>query len=297
MHPNWKALIAFEAVARHGSFSHAATELNVLQPAMSRRVAELERALGVHLIHRTRPKLSLSPEGQILFRAISSSLVQVETALEQVRRSGEQSGLVVDTTIGFASCFLLKRLAAFREAHADIAVELISRDLNASFRESEADLIIAFDKPERLPGSHHQLIFSEEMIAVCAPAYAPALSLSPEQLADCRLLHLTQGIHRQDWDRFIAGTGVVLPPATSSEKFMSFTVCLQAALNGEGIAIGWEHLLEDHLAAGHLVRASKRRVATARGYYCCHTARGRNAPRAKIFADWICGLVPGAAQQ
>ncbi|MEM1198809.1 MAG: LysR substrate-binding domain-containing protein [Pseudomonadota bacterium] len=295
MHPNWKALMAFEAVVRHGSFSHAARELNVLQPAMSRRVAELEGALGVRLLHRTRPKLSLSAEGQILFRAISSSLVQVETALEQVRRSSEQSGLVVDTTIGFASCFLLKRLSAFREAHSDIAVELISRDLNASYRESEADLIIAFDTPERLPGSQHQLIFAEEMIAVCAPAYASAGSLSAEGLAERRLLHLTHGIHGEDWDRFMAGTGVVLPPATSPEKFMSFTVYLQAALNGEGIAIGWEHLLEDHLATSHLVRASERRVSTTRGYYCCHTARGQNTPQAKIFADWICGLVPTGA--
>lgn len=297
MSPNWKALAAFEAVARHGSFSHAARELNVLQPAMSRRVAELERALGVRLLHRTRPKLSLTPEGQILFRAVSSSMVQVETALEQVKRSAELSGLVVDTTIGFASCFLLKRLAAFREAHPEVAVELLSRDLNASYRESEADLIIAFDKPERLPGSSHQLIFPEEMIAVCAPAYAREGSLGPQELICNRLLHLTQGIHADDWDRFMAGSDAAVPPPGPADKFMSFTVYLQAALNGEGIAIGWEHLLHDHLAAGHLVRASKRRMTSARGYFCCHTARGRNTLQAKLFADWICALAVPSDQQ
>ncbi len=289
--PNWKLLLAFEAVARHGSFSRAAGELNVLQPAMSRRVAELEAQLGTPLLYRTRPKTSLTPEGQILFRAISGSMVQVQTAVEQVRARATDRPLVVNTTIGFASCFLLKRLKRFRERHPEITVELISRDLNAAYREDEADIVIAFDAPTRLPGTRQGSIFREELVAVCAPAYLPSAPIPLAQLARERLLHLTQGIHARDWETFLSGSGLTVPAAQATERFTSFILYLQAALNGEGIALGWEHLLEDHLASGQLVRAVDRRLSTERGYFCCLTQRAAGDAGAERFLDWITSLV------
>jgi len=292
MRADWKLLVAFEAVARHGSFSRAASEMNVQQPAMSRRVSALETALGVQLLHRTRPALSLSPEGEILYRAVSGSLVQVHAAMDQIERRPHQDSVIVNTTIGFASCFLMKRMHAFRDAYPDIIIELVSRDQSHTYQESAADVIILFEDPSCLPGARQKLIFGEEMIAVCAPGYLPEPLGTPTDLITHRLLHLTQGIHGNDWQKFLgAGTGTV-PVPNSSERFTSFIIYLQAVLNGDGIALGWEYLLEDHLTAGTLMRASPHIFRSERGYFACLTRRAHNNSAAEKFLDWIANIVP-----
>lgn len=292
MRADWKLLMAFEAVARHGSFSRAATELNVQQPAMSRRVASLEAAVGVQLLHRTRPALSLTPEGEILHRAVSGSLVQVHAAMDQIVKHPDQNTLIVNTTIGFASCFLMRRMHAFREAYPDIMVELVSRDQSYGYQEKAADIIILFAHPSNLPGTSQKLIFGEEMIAVCAPGYQSVPSEGTKELVTHRLLHLTQGIHANDWDMFLGDEAGNQSAPNSSERFTSFIIYLQAVLNGDGIALGWENLLEDHLSAGTLVRASPHTFRSDRGYFCCLTTRAQENRAAQKFLDWIAGVVP-----
>lgn len=291
MHTDWKLLMAFEAVARHGSFSRAADELNVQQPAMSRRVAVLEAALGVQLLHRTRPTLNLSREGEILYRAVSGSLVQVNTAIDQIERHPHQDSVVVNTTIGFASCFLMKRMHAFRDAYPDIIVELVSRDQSHTYRESAADVIILFEDPSNLPGERQKLIFGEEMIAVYAPGYMSEPVEDHKSLLGQRLLHLTQGIHGNDWDTYLGAGAHDMKAPDTSQRFTSFIIYLQAVLNGDGIALGWEHLLEDHLASGTLVRASSHVLRSKRGYFACLTKRAHNNPAAEKFLDWLSGIV------
>ncbi len=288
---DWKLLVAFEAVARHGSFSRAAEELNVQQPAMSRRVSALEAVLGVRLLHRSRPSLSLSAEGDILYRAISGSLIQVQAACDQIARRAEKNVVVVNTTIGFASCFLMKRLHAFRDAHPNITIELVSRDQSDTYHEAGADVIIMFDSPANLPGIRQELIFAEQMIAVCAPGYLPKPAVGRADLLGRRLLHLTKGIHADDWAKFLEGTGLEIPIPGSAERFTSFIIYLQAVLNGEGIALGWEHLLEEHLANGTLVRATPHVVRSERGYFACLTKRAEQNGPASRFLEWVGTLV------
>lgn len=296
MPANWKLLLAFEAVARHGSFSRAAQELNVQQPAMSRRVAALETLLGTQLLHRARPALSMTSDGEILYRAVSGSLVQVQTALDQIESRAQKSIVIVNTTIGFASCFLMKRLHGFRDTHPDIMIELVSRDLNDGYQENKADVIITFDEPDHLPGVDQHLIFGERMIAVCAPGYLVAPLQDRADLLDHRLLHLTQGIHGQDWAGYLGRAVGDLGVPTSSERFTSFIIYLQAVLNGDGIALGWEHLLDNHLASGSLVRAANHVHRSNRGYFACLTKRAQTNTAARDFVAWIASLATDQAQ-
>ena len=166
---NWKLLTAFEAVARHRNFTRAASELNVQQPSVSRRVAELEAQLGVGLILRTRPMATLTPDGELLFRAIAGGMLQIQSAIDQITSPRESNVVVVNTTIGFASCYLMQRLASFRAANPDITVELVSRDQNETYRSSQADILIIFDAPERLPQGRTKRIFSERLVPVSKP--------------------------------------------------------------------------------------------------------------------------------
>ena len=289
--PDWNHLIAFEAVARHGNFSRAASELNVLQPAVSRRVAQLEAQLKVRLLHRTRPSASLTEDGRILFRAVSGSLAQVQAAVEQITQSLADQVLTVNTTIGFASCFLMRRLNAFHQASPGDVVELVSRDLNDGYREHSSDIVTVFDAPHQLPGVEHRRIFKERMIAVCAPSYLEGHPIKDGDLSTHRLLHLRAGIHDRDWLTFLSDLGQPVPAAASGDRYTSFMVYLQAAINGDGIAIGWAHLLDDLIASGQLVKAVDHEVATERGYFCCLTERGADREGARHFMDWVSSIV------
>ena len=284
---NWKLLTAFEAAARHRNFTRAASELNVQQPAISRRVAELEMLLGVELLRRSRPLATLTSEGEILYRAVTSGVMQVKSAIEQVRRHPDRNLITVNTSIGFASCYLMKRLPAFRAEHPDISIELISRDRNDAYS-SDTDIVVVFDHPDRLPGIRHELIFGEAMVAVARPDVAAAIGDSLDVLSQQPLLYLTMGLHGDDWHTFFAGTGLSPAPPASEQKFTSFMVYLQAALNGEGVILGWETLLQDHFELGQLAPVTDRRIRTQRGYFACLMQRAGDNASATRLLEWLC---------
>ncbi len=284
--PNWKLLTAFEAVARHRSFTRAASELNVQQPAISRRVAELEADLGIELLQRTRPHATLTREGEALYRAIAGGILQVSSAVEQVRRRPDRNTVTVNTTIGFASCYLMKRLPSFRAANPDISIELISRDQNDAYG-ADTDIVVVFDHPDRLPGFRNAEIFRETLVAVAQPDLAATVGDDLAALSDQTLLYLTRGIHGDDWLTFFAGTGLTPRAPTSEQKFTSFMVYLQAALNGDGIILGWETLLQDHFDLGQLTPVTERRIETPRGYFACLTERSKANPSAVEFLEWL----------
>ncbi|RYG89189.1 LysR family transcriptional regulator [Loktanella sp. IMCC34160] len=284
---DWKRLAAFDAVARHRNFTRAARELNVQQPAISRRVAELETDLGVRLLRRTRPDATLTQEGEVLHRAIVAASLQVRDAVKQIQRHRDRHLVTINTTIGFASCYLMQRLAAFRVENPDISVELVSRDQNEIYGLAKADIVIAFDRPDRLPGVQQTKIFNETLVPAAKPHLVPELSDDPETLAHHPLLHLSSGIHMDDWTTFFDGTGVMPPAPTSEQKFTSFMVCLQAALNGDGVMLGWEHLMQNYFDLGLLVRVGKRKITTDRGYYACLTERSRDRESVRRICGWL----------
>ena len=283
--PSLNLLLTFEAAARHLSFTRAAGELNVLQPAVSRQMAALESDLGVRLFVRSKPNLTLTADGEAFYAAISAGLEQIRGAVAVIRERHQQQTLVVNTSIGFASCFLMSRLADFGASHPEFELELVTRDQNRAFDPRLCDVVILFSENE-LPGVHWRRIFHEELIAVCSPSYLPPDRwLSIEKLVLERLLYLSDANHSGDWDRYLSGTGLQAPPPPRSKRFTSFMVYLQAALNGDGVALAWSHLTDDLLAAGRLRLACERKVVSNRGYYCCILERAQDKSAAHAFME------------
>ncbi|MEX0282381.1 MAG: LysR substrate-binding domain-containing protein, partial [Arenibacterium sp.] len=276
--------------ARHLNFTRAASELNVQQPSVSRRVAELEAQLGVQLLLRTRPNAALTAEGHQLFQAISGGVAQVTEAMNHIKAQADRNIVVVNTTIGFASCYLMQHLAQFRQEHPDIAVELVSRDQNEAYRSAQADVLILFDAPKNLPGDKTRRIFSEALVAVGNPDVFHPVGDDLEALARYGLLHLSTGVHARDWDRYLKGTGITSPVPDSEQRFTSFMVYLQAALNGDGVILGWETLFQNLLDQNQLIRLTERTVQTERGYFACLTDRAENSPAALAFWNWVSSL-------
>ena len=122
---------AFEAAARHLSFSRSAQEMNVQQPAVSRQVAALEEALGARLFLRSKPRLTLTAEGETLFSAVSAGLAAIRSGAETVVAASREDVLAVNAAIGFTSLYLLPQLAEFQDRYPELRLEVVTRDQNA----------------------------------------------------------------------------------------------------------------------------------------------------------------------
>lgn len=278
---------AFEAAARNLSFSRAAKELNVQQPAISRHVAALEADLGVALFIRSKPRLTLTKEGQILAETVANGFAAIRDGLEVVRARTQDDTIVVSASIGFASLYLLPRMAEFQTAFPDTKLQIITRDQNADFDPRDCDVVILFGT-EGLDGAQSRLVFGETMVAVCHPDLLVDGKLKElPALSQQRLLHLSNSDHSTDWDRFFAGSGLAVPKPASHDCFHSYMVYLRAIQNGLGIGIGWRPILNEFLENGSLVIACAHECQTFRGYHCSVTPSGGNKAGASLFLDWI----------
>lgn len=291
--PNLTTLRAFEAAARHLSFSRAAAELNVQPPAVSRQVADLEAALGVSLFRRTKPRLTLTPAGQVFFAHVSSGFEDIMRGAAAVQSRAPRRPLTVNVSIGIASCWLMARLGSFHALHPDIELQLVTRDTNEDFVTDEADAVVLFSEREP-PGVHSRIIFGEELIAVAAPDFLDrASSLTPSDLLATPLLRLRSRDYARDWDTWFRAAGLSAPAPNPALAHNSFIVYLQAALNGEGIALSWRILTDDLMRAGRLVQVTSHTVSTARGYYCRLPPHATTDPWALEFQDWV-AMLPGS---
>jgi LysR family glycine cleavage system transcriptional activator len=282
--PSPRALLIFEAAARVGTCSAAAREFNLTQPSVSRNIAQLEQHLGVMLFTRSPVGLDLTPEGQILYRALSDGLQKVEAALRELIAERTRKQVVeLSLSTAFVTHWLIPRLSEFyREfPEVDLRFQLISGTLRGS--PGNADLAMRMHTAEH-ESDHHSWRFAPEFVMpVCSPSYAAAHGTLevPLQPGGHVLLHLADPL--LDWDMFWGGMARRRTPHATWLEFTDYAVVLQGAMNGEGIALGWITVVARALGEGKLVPASGRRVRTGRDYHLF-------APRAKPVRDVVLAI-------
>ncbi|MEO0822291.1 MAG: LysR substrate-binding domain-containing protein [Pseudomonadota bacterium] len=280
-------LAAFEAAARRLSFTDAARELNVQQPAISRQVAALEALLDARLFKRTKPRLTLTAEGEALFRTVSDGFDAMRAEMRRIEAGRRDAPVVVNAPIGFTSLYLMPRLAEFQAMAPEHPIQIVTRDQNRGFDASDADVVVSFGTAG-LPGAQSAPIFREELVPVAAPGLLPGDRPLPlERLLDRKLLHMSSLDHAEDWSRYLEGTGLRAPRPAPTERIMSYMVYLLSIQNGQGIGLGWRGLVERLLAEGRLVIGVERTVATGRAYWADLTPRARNSPGARAFWRWL----------
>ncbi|MCV2890776.1 LysR substrate-binding domain-containing protein [Ruegeria sp. XHP0148] len=279
-------IAAFDAAARHRSFSVAARELNVQQPAVSRQVALLEDWVGVRLFLRTKPRLTLTPAGESLAAAIGEGMLAIRNGLDALSARKRQDVVVVNVALGFASLYLLPRMGEFQVQHPDIQVEFLTRDQNMDFDPARCDIAVVFGETG-LSGRECRRIFDEELVPVCVPNFLSGGPLTLEALAQSRLLHMSNPNHASDWSRYFRGTGLTVPEPKPMDRLYSYMVLLRAIQNGTGIGLGWRHMVDDMIEAGTLVVACERVIRTKRGYHCCLMPSADHKPEARVFFDWL----------
>lgn len=285
--PSTNSLFTFEAVARLGSFSQAADELNVTQPAVSRSISMLEEHLGYALFKRHGRWIELTHNGDKLFRATSTAFNTVDDAFREIGRLKENRETVtLGMTTTAANHWLIPRLHRFRQAFADVTPEfrLFNNLSDGAF--PDADLSIRLSMPQ--DGDKHRWTFADEkVIALCSPQYLSQYGSLDKPVAGKPHSLIEQTNQRYRLDEFFHATGTRLPDNPSLIRFSDYPSILHATLQGHGIALAWVSEVSHHVVNKTLVPACTQVVKTGRRYHILASNLTPLRPVVEDVRDWL----------
>jgi LysR family glycine cleavage system transcriptional activator len=277
------ALRAFEAAARHVSYSRAAEELNLTHGAISFQMRVLKEALGVDLFKRSGRRMVLTPEGQRLFGYVRDGFTRLEQGMEDVRTSRRGQVLTVSVHPGLASYWVIPRLGDFQRKHPEIDVSLLPNTALVDFSREDIDMALRYG-PGHWPGVVAVKLMDEEIFPVCSPRFNNgALPKAPRDLADLPLLRDA----RQPWSDWFKSMGLDLPEPDRGPVYNEPSLVLQAAIAGQGIALARGALARPEIDAGHLVRLVPRGARARFSYYIAYPPAAASIPRVVAFRDWL----------
>ncbi|MGE0716867.1 MAG: LysR substrate-binding domain-containing protein [Alphaproteobacteria bacterium] len=284
--PSPGALLAFEAAARLGSFTAAGRELNVTQAAVSFAVKNLEAALGVALFVRHHKRIELTESGERFYHDVAIGLGHIRRSAEQIRRRDRHVTLSIST--GFATYWMMPRLAGFRAANPDIDLRCHTSDKDLDLAAERLDLGI-YRGDGAWPEYDCTLLAPEEIYPVCSPDYRRGARVqSLAALARLDLIHLEEAFRpRPTWSDWLAAEGMAWRDDGKGLRLNDYALVLQAALEGEGVALGWHHLVEDAVRRGRLVRPVANRQVTGLGSHVVWPRRRGLSPTAARVRDWL----------
>lgn len=290
--PSLDLLKGFDAAARHLSFTRAAQDLFVTQSALSRQIQTLEEQLGAPLFERRHRELRLTNAGQILHATARTVLDELAQAVAKIRREQTSLPLTVSTNMPFAALWLIPRLSRFRARHPAIDVFISADNRVVDLERERIDLAVRYCSETMAPPGSPRL-FGERVIPVCSPALAADHSRPirrPEDLARHVLLHIDDEGGRYpwlNWPAWLAAVGVRELTPVGSLRFIHFDQVMQAALDGQGVALGRVPLIDSLLKQGRLVAPLRGKYTTPRAYFVVRGAQSAVRPEAQDFIDWL----------
>lgn len=289
------ALRAFEASARHRSFSAAAAELNVTPAAVGQLVRGLEEWLGAPLFHRSangRTRLVATEMARRALPDIRAGFDRLSLGLERLKEASASGVLTVTVSPAFAAKWLLPRIDRFQVAWPDTDVRLETSLKPVDFVAQGVDIGVRYGAGT-WPGLAAQKLMDEEIYPVCSPALLrqdPGLEL-PAEVARATLIHdLSMAVHEgfPSWDAWFQKAGLVHVVPARGMQINNSAAVLQAAIDGRGVALARSVMAHDDLASGRLVRLFPQiRFASALAYYIVYRPECATLPRLVAFRDWL----------
>lgn len=283
--PPLNALRAFEAAARHLSFTLAADELHVTQAAVSHQIKGLEEWLEIPLFHRRNRSLALTEAGASYLPRLSAALDTIAEATERLTRVSSPRTLTVSCLPSFASKWLLPRLTRFQASHPNLDVLLETTPNVTDFTRQEVDIAIRMGSG-RWPGVKVELLMTEVLFPVCSPALltGPKPLREPADLAHHTLIHDDFAIGWENWSHAAGLSGIDF---RRGPRFTDSALMVQAAIGGRGVCLARDALVRDDLAAGRLVRPFSTQVPGLEAYYVVAPSHHFDRPKVKAFRDWL----------
>jgi DNA-binding transcriptional LysR family regulator len=282
-------LHTFESAARHLSFTKAGEELFLSQSAVSRQVQQLEASVGAALFERRHRALVLTEPGRIMRRAVEDSLERLRDAAARVRGTAVRPHATLTCTPGFASFWLIPRLARFTAAHPEVDVRISATLDLVDLERSGVDLAVRFVPSTQGEGP---LLFEEEVQPMCAPQLLrdPARPLkSPTDLERHTLLcvEMRDAPLTADWEPWLRLMGLPGLHMAHTVRFTQYGEAVAAAVAGQGIVIGRLPLLAELARQKKLVAPFRSPAASRRGYFVTLAPQAAHNPSAQAFADWL----------
>lgn len=289
--PQLDHLIAFEAAARHGSFTRAADELNITQSAVSQQIRTLEDRMGIALFERSHRVVRLTAEGRTFQNSVSVALSHLLSAANTVRgvSGGAAERLDIATDDSVAALWLAPRLHRFQELHPDIIIRLTSSDrIEECFTETIELAIVHGDG--RWPGYECEAFLEEEIFPVCAPVYLDRSDpiATAADLANVDLVDLDyERWNWMNWSIWLTENSVGMARERRKFQCNSYPLVIEAARKGQGVALGWRHFVDDDLLSGTLVRPVSASLKTHYAYYLVRKHNQPESPQAQAFRSWL----------
>lgn len=291
--PSTHALLAFEAAARHESFTRAADELALTQSAICRQIAGLEDFLGVALFRRTRRGVQLTEAGQSYCRQIVPRLdALARDTLTVMAQQGASTTLELAVVPTFATRWLMPRLPEFQRQNPQILVNLHTQTRPFLFDQTEFDAAIYFGDAG-WPGTEAHFLMHEYPVPVCSPALVNAgASITPAQIAQLPLLQQTTRPYA--WRQWFAAQGIQTAHDMSGMRLELFSMLAQAAIEQMGVALIPPFFIQRELQSGELIMASDQPLITEKAYYLIVPERKAERPALAAFRQWLLGVCADA---
>ena len=287
--PSTAALLAFEAAARHESFTRAAEELALTQSAICRQIAGLEDFLGIALFRRSRRGVKLTEAGLSYSRRVAAQLDAVERDTLSIMGQHGAGRLELAVVPTFGTQWLLPRLKEFQALHPEVTVNLTNRTRPFLFADTEFDAALYFGDAD-WSGTESHLLMRENPLPVCSPALLDGqASLGAEAIGQLPLLQQTTRPYA--WRQWFNAQGLNVPRDMSGPRYELFSMLAQAAMHEMGVALIPPFLIERELAEGRLIIALNQAHLSDKAYYLMIPERKVESAALRAFRDW---LVPQA---
>lgn len=287
-HPPLTALRAFEAAARHLSFTAAAEELHVTPAALSFQIKQLEDHLGHAVFRREHRSLSLTPLGLALLPGTRAGFDQIRSAWREARHSLSATSLAVTAGPAFTSKWLSPRLFGFVRAHPEIELRLVASLRLMDLERDGIDIAIRYGMPGARGLFCHELMPQDWHAPMMSPEMAQRFP-TPDSLRDAPLIHMRDLDFIKptpDWAGWFRAAGLGKPPSGGSQ-FSHYDHALDAAVNSAGIIIGRWSISHDHLANGRLVAPFPLSLSTRAAFRVVCLPGTETRPHVRAFLDWL----------
>jgi len=283
--PPLNAIKAFEAAARHESFTRAAEELFVTQGAVSHQVKALEEEFGLKLFTRERQRLVITEAGREYLGVIRDALDRIAIGTERLMQRRSSGALTISTSPDFAAKWLVYRLGRFAEAHPDIALRVSADMHQVDFAREDVDLAVRHGDG-RWAGLHVERLAAEQLFPVCSPKLLGGRTRlrSPADIAKFPIIHL--GTHK-DWAKWLAAAGVTGVDLAQGLVLNRASMLIDAAVDGQGIVLARTTLSAWDILNERLVRPFATSVRLASNYWIVCPQASAMLPKIRQARDWM----------
>ena len=283
--PPLNALRAFEAAARHLSFTKGAAELNVTQGAVSHQVKALEDRLGFKLFLRRHKGLVLTEAGQSCQVFVRDAFDRLAAGFDNLLAKDDAGILTVSVSPNFAAKWLISRIGKFTEAFPDIELRLSASLRHVDLNREDVDVAVRHGEGG-WTDLHTVCLIAETVFPVCSPSLmeGPHPLKRPEDLHNHTLIHED---NRQDWPKWLDAAGIDGLDLSKGAVFNQTSLALDAAAGGQGVALGRSALAAPEMLTGRLVRPFGPALPVAYAYYIVCPKSTAERPKIRAFRNWL----------